>query len=572
MLKYSLVLGVVLLCMRTNGLSQFQIIVNKANSSHYSPRGIDIDYYDNYIVAGRDPAMFTKVKPTGEILWERSYETTSGSVGFKDVVHTLAIAIPPNVAPSYAGVGIRAEADIFLLTTDGNGNPLSSGLHHYKGKTWGWVIDHKINHHVYGSVLAVGGNFLDISTNSSGLTILLTSLSGQVIRTAAYAYDFFNYTVPSDLIACDDGGFLMIGKKYATLDCENHSTEFSVFIMKVNLKLDLEWAKEVDIKWTEKNFDIPSQFDNPQDLAYSVVEYYDVSIGDHVYYLSGAQMSSSNGSRPTRPFVMRLKNKGDIDWVKTYDFKQGNWATSASAHAIDKSDLGGDLNLVIAGPNNNYGGDPNVLAGPLNTFMMMVGPKGKPVWSREFTAKVSTSINVGYNRKNTYMAVNANKNIHAVAATAQDGMYLFETDAKGFSNAICEEDFDVVSYNTEFCVGDVAFDRIDFGGWTHTTPPIVTSSEPLLVGNCQDAQASMGSTKEAGSTLFPNPAKGKVDMLGISSPTKVYFYDMSQELVLKTRYEPGHSIDIYLLEPGIYVVKWRTTLGNLMQRTLKVVR
>lgn len=490
-------------------------------------------------------------------------KTTPGGASFKDVAHTLAIALPPSVPPSYAGVGIRGETDIVLLITDSNGNVQSSNLYNYKGKTWGWTVAHSPAHPLYGSVLAIGGNFFDNSPTTSGLTILLTTLNGTILRKGVYEYDYFNYMKPSDLIICDGGGFLMIGRKYATLGCENRSTEFSTFIMKVNNKLDLEWTREIDILWDDE------QYPEPQDLAYSVVEYYDASIGDYVYMVSGAQMSSSNISLPTRPFVLRIGGKGDIDWVRTYYFKLDNWATSASAQAIGKTVVNGQRNFVISGRNFNYGSDPNTISGPLNTFMMMIDDAGKPIWGRDFSANMSTSINVGNVRKNTYMVVNPNQNVYGVAAAAQNGMYLVETDVNGFSNNDCEVDFDVVAYDTDYCAKGFEFTHINFNGWTHTSPPVTTTTELLTATKCNDPQASIGA-EGPDNNLYPNPASDALSITGIKTPIEVFIYKMSQEVVLQTLYKPGSPIDISFLQSGIYIVKWAHRSGKAIRRTLVV--
>lgn len=147
---------------------------------------------------------------------------------------------------------------------------------------------------------------------------------------------------PHTLLACSDGGYLIVGRTESFGEGEEDA-----LVIKLNASFDIEWKKTYGKDKTER--------------AYSALE-----TQTNGYLIVGTTQSGKGG------LVFEIDLAGNLKWSKTYGFHESSFV----CHNVLMTD---DGNYLIDGPYESVGQSFNYL-------LIKIDPTGNLLWSKSYNA------------------------------------------------------------------------------------------------------------------------------------------------------------------------------------------
>ena len=333
------------------------IIWAKTYGSNASDVGYGIveDADGNFIVAGEvgaasgnvtnhyggDDVWIFKIDAIGNLIWEQNYGGSAGDqiIGIEATSDGNYLLCSKSSSNNFDLTSNYGSSDYWIVKLDPNGAILWQKS--YGGSS---VETTQKTKEVKDGYLVLGqttSSDIDISTNNGNSDIWLIKLdfSGNLVWERNYGGSGNEFG--TDLVATDDGGFLIVGQSWsADFDVSNNFGSSDLWVLKIDATGVLQWEKN----YGGSNLEVAEKVIKSGDGGYIIVGDSDSNDGD---------LDPSNNGR--KIWVVKIDATGNLIWSKLL----GGSSTDYGNEILFTNDggllVGGRTFSVNGDVSNNYG-------------------------------------------------------------------------------------------------------------------------------------------------------------------------------------------------------------------------
>jgi hypothetical protein len=192
--------------------------------------------------------------------------------------------------------------------------------------------------HLAASALACAGLLVGLATDAHAKAAWESHAGGE-------AYD----ASKGGIIQTPDGGFVTVGEASSF----SRGGDYDVYVVKNDLCGEFQWAFTYDIGGNDHGRKIRQTPDGG-------------------FIITGETENTRNCCTRNDAFLMKLKESGEVEWVKTYGGKGDDKGADVQLY------YGGEKGYLIAGRTNSFG------AGRYDGWLIATDLNGSMVWSRVY--------------------------------------------------------------------------------------------------------------------------------------------------------------------------------------------
>lgn len=297
-------------------------------------------------VGGKGNTFLVKLNQSGQVVWVKAYGTLDDRESLNDIKFTRDNSLISVGERYLATSNGRGEVGV-LLKTDASGNiKWWKEFDHQGNEAEGFSLQETTDQ---GFVIAgmmkdleaLSDPFFNLKAELQHLYVFKTDKDG-VSQWAGYFSGAYS-SKAQYVMQTKDHGYIVTGAVYKT----QNGADTKICVLKLDEKGSLQWLKVYDNEGKK------------EETGMSIIE-----TADNGYMLCGTTSDAGQGGEDI--FLVKLNNKGDITWSKTY-----GGAKMDLAKSMLKLPDGG---FVITGTTNSFGTKSN------DAFLLKTDSKGEVQW------------------------------------------------------------------------------------------------------------------------------------------------------------------------------------------------
>jgi len=313
------------------------------------------DLNGNYIIVGNTvnllknssfDILLLKINPDGEPLWANVYGSEDCDLAFSSAETPAGELILVGDVENYQ-MGL-SKKKFLTMKFDSEGKVIFAKVY---GKNIGFNVAHSVISTENGGFVAAG-NTSEFGVGDSDFLVMKSDPNGDIFNSKYFSqFDYSESSVTENIIVQDVSNiFSKVNVQFSTEDItDNIITDGNLPLIKSELCLSSNWKRIYG--------------GNNRDEAISISQ-----IVDNGFIVGGNTTSFGSGGKDF--LILKLNNKGNVEWAKTYGGDEDEILSSL----IQTSDGG----YIAAGETTSFG------AGSGDFFVVRLNGDGDVIWAKTY--------------------------------------------------------------------------------------------------------------------------------------------------------------------------------------------